>query len=194
MRPLINHWPYALFFWAVFLWAYVPEWRIVGRRSEPSGTSQDARSKQFISVGQALGSAIAFMAAFGVPSAALPFHVGFFWAGLVVMSAGSLLRRHCWRMLGTSFTGAVIVRAEQRIVRRGAYRFVRHPSYTGGLLMFLGLGLALGNWISVLVITVLAAATYWYRIVVEERALLATLGEPYRDYMAHTKRLIPGVL
>ena len=134
----------------------------------------------------------AFNAPFLWPSAALPFSMACFWFGIAALMSGSLLRRHCWRMLGKSFSGAVIVRASQPIVDRGAYRLVRHPSYSAGVLMFLGIGLATGNWISVVVIVAASAASYAYRVAVEG-ALLATLGDPYAAYMRRTKRFIPGL-
>jgi protein-S-isoprenylcysteine O-methyltransferase Ste14 len=56
-----------------------------------------------------------------VPAVTLPHRTWLFWIGLMTMIAGSLLRRHCWRMLGGSFTGAVIVTPDQSVVERGAY-------------------------------------------------------------------------
>lgn len=193
MRPLIFVWPYALAFWAVFLWAFFPESRIVARRSEPSHTAQDKRSKLVIMVGQGVGVFLAFNASRLSPSAALPSPLIWFWLGIALIVCGRLLRRHTQRMLGASFTGAVIVREEQTIVERGAYRYVRHPSYSAGMLLFLGVGLAVGNWLGTLAVVVMSAATYIYRVRVEERALLATLGQPYADYMCRTKRFIPGL-
>ena len=48
----------------------------------------------------------------------------------------------------------------------GPYRVLRHPSYTGGLLTMVGIGLAIGNWLSLLLVVL---AAYGYRIQVEER-------------------------
>jgi protein-S-isoprenylcysteine O-methyltransferase Ste14 len=114
--------------------------------------------------------------------------------GIASLVAGGWLRRHCFRMLGESFTYDVRVRDGQAIVERGAYRYVRHPSYTAGLLLFGGIGLALTNWLSLAATIVLPAAAYAYRISVEERALVETLGSPYVDYMKRTRRLIPFAL
>jgi len=75
-----------------------------------------------------------------------------------------------------------------------AYQWVRHPSYPAAMAMLLGIGLALGSWGSVLVIALAAALVYGYRIRVEERALLATLGAPNAEYMRRTRRLVPFVL
>src|SRR5207302_6409826 len=136
------------------------------------------------SFGGGLALLFAFAAAFLLPQFTIRRgHAAAFWIGIVVMIAGSLLRRHCFRMLGQYFTGNVQVLPDQRVVERGAYRLVRHPAYTAGMLMFLGMALALGNWLSVAVLFATTLATYLYRVRVEERALLATIGEPYRLYM-----------
>ena len=184
-------WPYGLFFWAVIFWAFAPEFRIISRKTEPLTSAQDAGSKGLIAIGQGLAMFAAFAIAITVPSATLPYRLWLFWAGLAAMIGGSLLRRHCWRMLGASFTGAVIVRPDQLIVDRGAYRYVRHPSYTAGAILFFGIGLALANWISVALLMGAVLIVYGYRVGVEERALLATRGDSYRSYMSRTKRFVP---
>lgn len=186
-------WPYALFFWAVFIWAFAPEFRIVARPHERTDTSQDANSKRLIMQAGGAATFIAFSVAAWMPVGALPHAVVLFWIGLCVLVAGSLLRRHCWRMLGQSFTGAVIVKPDQAVVERGAYRYVRHPSYTAGVLMHVGIGLALANWISLTVLILSTLLVYAYRVRVEEAALLSVIGEPYRTYMTRTRRFVPFV-
>jgi len=57
--------------------------------------------------------------------------------------------------------------------------------------MIVGVAIALGSWIGALIALVLAVVGYAYRVQVEERALTATLGEPYREYAARTKRFFP---
>jgi phospholipid methyltransferase len=64
------------------------------------------------------------------------------------------------------------------VVEDGPYRWVRHPSYTGLILTFVGFGLALGNWAALAVVAVVPTAGLVYRMRVEERALLDGLGEP----------------
>ena len=68
---------------------------------------------------------------------------------------------------------------------------MRHPSYTGSLLAFLGFALSLGNWLSVLVIMFPITAIFLYRINVEERVLTSALGDSYVSYSRRTKRLLP---
>jgi protein-S-isoprenylcysteine O-methyltransferase Ste14 len=192
-HPLPFVWPWALLFWAVFLWAYIPEFRIV-RRAGTAQTKTDAKSLQVILIGQSIASFAAFWCAW-VPALQLPasWRMPMFVAGVALLVAASLFRRHCFRMLGPSFTGDVRARPDQEVVTRGAYRVLRHPSYTAGILLNLGLGLALGSWVSVLLLVVATTVVYVYRMNVEERALLAAIGEPYRTFMMTRKRLIPFV-
>ena len=200
MQLLVLTWPYALIFSAVFAWTFVPEfvkWTLVPellkRRSGARANPQDANSKRVLMIAQTIGMAAAFTIGSTVSFGALPYPMVFFWAGVVALIAGGLLRRHCWRMLGSSFTGAVIVNADHAVVERGAYRFVRHPSYTAAVILFLGIGLALANWISLATLLVLVFIAFLYRVNVEEHALVAVIGDPYRNYMQRTKRFVPYV-
>lgn len=196
MRPLPFVWPYWLLFWAVFIWAFLPEFRIVQKARQPAARadSPDAGSVRVIMFGGSIATAIAFPLAwvqwFRVPAALAP---ALFIVGLVTLVAGSLLRRHCWRILGASFTGDVRARTDQAIVTTGAYALLRHPSYSAGILMNAGIGLALGSWASAGLLVVASFAVYAYRIAVEERALLAVVGEPYRAFIRTRRRLIPFI-
>ncbi len=68
-----------------------------------------------------------------------------------------------------------------------------NPSYTGGMLMYLGVGLGLTNWLSALILVAMGGATYAYRVRVEEHALGTSLGFAYLGYMQRTTRFIPFV-
>jgi protein-S-isoprenylcysteine O-methyltransferase Ste14 len=116
-----------------------------------------------------------------------------FVAGLVLMGAGIAFRQWAVVVLGRFFTVDVRVHEGQTVVERGPYRWLRHPSYTGLIVTFLGLGLALDNWVALAVLAVLPTAGLVYRIHFEERALLDGLGEPYRRFAAGRPRLFPGV-
>ncbi|HKD44563.1 MAG TPA: isoprenylcysteine carboxylmethyltransferase family protein [Candidatus Angelobacter sp.] len=192
MRTLLTVWPYALVFSAVFIWAYAPEF-ILNRRSRKLPSSQDGGSLRLATLVQIPATAAAFVVALAGKFGALERQRLWFWVGVGSMVVGGLLRRHCFRMLGPSFTAVVVVAPGQQVVERGAYRWVRHPSYTAAAVFYAGLTLALGNWISVAILLSAAVLTYAYRVRVEERALLEALGEPYRSYMGRTKRFIPMV-
>ena len=96
-------------------------------------------------------------------------------------------------LLGELFTTDVRVHLGQSVVDCGPYRWVRHPSYAGLILTFVGIGLALGNWAALIVLALLPTAGLVVRIRFEERALLHGLGEPYRRFAASHPHLFPGV-
>ncbi|MBB4689239.1 methyltransferase family protein [Amycolatopsis jiangsuensis] len=114
-------------------------------------------------------------------------------AGVVAMGAGLVLRGWSVVVLGKAFRTTVEVGRDQPVVTRGPYRRVRHPSYTGVLLLAAGYGLAAGNWLSFALTVVLPLVSVLVRIAVEERALVRVLGRPYETYRAGTKRLVPGL-
>ena len=87
----------------------------------------------------------------------------------------------------------VEVDAGQAVVSTGPYRRVRHPSYSGLLLIVAGFGLAAGNWLALVICIVLPLSAVLRRIQVEEAELTGMLGDRYRAYQAQTKRLIPGL-
>jgi protein-S-isoprenylcysteine O-methyltransferase len=94
---------------------------------------------------------------------------------------------------GRFFTVDVAIATDHRVVDTGPYRSVRHPSYAGAILAFVGYGICLGNWVSLLALTVPVARAFLLRIEVEERALSAALGDSYREYASRTHRLLPFV-
>jgi protein-S-isoprenylcysteine O-methyltransferase Ste14 len=115
-------------------------------------------------------------------------------AGFLVTLAGGIVRAWAIRALGVYFTRSVQVSADQTVVETGPYRLIRHPSYSGGILEFAGVGIACGNWISLALTIVPTVVAYGLRIRVEEKALVQAVGDPYLAYMRRTKRLVPFVV
>lgn len=113
--------------------------------------------------------------------------------GLSLMAIGIVVRSTAIAQLGRLHTPNVAIRDDHQLMETGLYRYVRHPSYLGALIAFVGFSLALSNWLSALVIVAVTPWLYLYRINEEEAALSAGLGEPYRAYCRRTKRLIPGL-
>jgi protein-S-isoprenylcysteine O-methyltransferase Ste14 len=114
-------------------------------------------------------------------------------AGIVIFSAGEALRVSAKVALGRYFTYTVMTSSDQPVITSGPYRSLRHPSYTGILLIVIGAGAVWGNWLGLGVLTLMTLVGLVYRIHVEEKALLEELGERYRTYAEHHKRLIPFV-
>lgn len=156
------------------------------------GRRDDRGSVLAVVAGIAVGVGVAVWCA-DATDTALPGGWWVFASGIALMWLGIGLRQWAVWTLGRFFTVVVRVADDQSVVDRGPYRWVRHPSYSGLLLTLLGLGLALGNWLSLLALVVFPTVGLVVRIRVEERVLLDALGEPYRTYAAGRRRLLPGV-
>lgn len=129
-------------------------------------------------------SGIGALGHFTMPAQALGFAL--FLTGVVVRAAAIA-------QLGRFHTAAVAIQDGHRVVCTGLYRRIRHPSYLGACLVFLGFGLALGNGLSAAAVLLTALVGYVYRIRVEEKMLLELLGAEYRAYCGRTHRFLPGI-
>jgi protein-S-isoprenylcysteine O-methyltransferase len=113
--------------------------------------------------------------------------------GAAIFVAGIAIRWYAIAYLGRFFTVNVAIADDHRLIDSGPYRFIRHPSYTGALMAFLGLGLTLGNWVSLAMLLAPTLLVFQRRMNVEETALIQAFGARYQDYMRRTKRLLPGI-
>ncbi len=184
---------YAAIFWTAYtLWIVL---EMIGSRRKrlPDKSAARDRGSYRVIIGLLWFSIfLDFALSAMVISAAIQWkRIPIFYAGIALMFAGVAIRFYAMSVLGRFFTYKVAVQAGHIVVQNGPYRYVRHPAYTGALLTLLGLGLALGNWLGLLVLLVCMSIAYGYRIVVEEAALLGALGEPYKQYMSRTRRLVP---
>jgi protein-S-isoprenylcysteine O-methyltransferase Ste14 len=115
------------------------------------------------------------------------------YPGLAVFLLGLAFTVWSYRTLGRFFSLEVQIQRTHQVVETGPYRLLRHPGYAGVLVGFTGLGFAVQSWVSVLVLLLATSAALAYRSQIEEKFLVAELGEEYVRYMARTKRLVPYV-
>ncbi len=166
----------------------------VTRRSRSkTGTKQDRSTLGMIWLVIAVSITAGIFVAQNFRAAALPHGWMFASAGVVLFVTGLVLRWWAIITLGRFFTVDVTIEKDHELVERGPFRMVRHPSYTGVLLAFLGFGLSLHNWAALLIILLPIGAAFIHRMNVEEDALLRALGPPYANYMKRTKRFVPFV-
>jgi protein-S-isoprenylcysteine O-methyltransferase Ste14 len=123
------------------------------------------------------------------------FHAGEWlrYVCLGLLALGLAIRWTAIYTLGKAFSANVAIHATQRLNQSGLFRWMRHPSYTGLLLIFLAVGLNTRNWLGLGIIVLLPLAALLYRIHVEEVALTGAFGTEYVEYSRRTKRLIPGI-
>jgi protein-S-isoprenylcysteine O-methyltransferase Ste14 len=187
---------YAIIFWSVYIsWFVLETVTSIRKRSTDRSTGRDRNSYLLLMILLWLAIGSAFALAVQLLQATILGHRSeVFFTGIALMLAGVVFRFYAMSVLGKYFTYQVAIQSGQTVIDTGPYRYLRHPSYSGALVTLLGLGLALGNWASLLALFACMGAAYSYRISVEEHALLLTLGEPYKEYMRRTWRLVPFLL
>jgi protein-S-isoprenylcysteine O-methyltransferase Ste14 len=184
-----------LFDFAIFVWvaseifgaALVPRLRQRGS----TRVKRDRGSRALITVSIFISVLIAFYFGYGGVGA-LPDWI--FYVGIFLMLLGVLVRQYAIAILGRFFSLSVQISEDHKVVDNGPYRLVRHPSYTGILITFIGLCLAVQSLAALLVLLLFFGISFGYRMYVEERTLLSALGQDYASYMKRTKRLIPFLI
>ena len=199
MLPLVytNLGAAAIFLAACLIWN-VPEmigaFKQTAKVSRKGASIQDRGSMGILIGLQWVGLALNFLLGGLLPAAAIPWHrTTLFLLGVTLILLGVALRWYAIWTLGGYFTRDVAVSANQKVVQNGPYRSIRHPAYSGTFLTMVGVGLTMTNWASLIVLLICVLAGHLYRVHIEEKALIQTIGQPYVEYMHHTWRFIPLV-
>jgi protein-S-isoprenylcysteine O-methyltransferase len=180
---------YLSLVWALLEMAYA----VCNRRASGSASHEkDKGSFIWITVSITVGMTVACTFAFSGKGA---FRHAHRWelAGLLLLIVGAVIRLHAIRILGRHFTSRVTILQDHALVRDGLYRFVRHPSYLGEILILIGLGAVLANAVSLVAAPLFATVVLLLRIQLEERALAEHFGQAYEDYRRVTWRLLPPI-
>jgi protein-S-isoprenylcysteine O-methyltransferase Ste14 len=111
----------------------------------------------------------------------------------ILILAGIGIRWWAIVSLGRFFSVDIALQEQHQVVQEGPYRWVRHPAYTGLLIIFLGMGIAFTNWVSLILVIVPITTLFLYRIKIEEDVLSEEFGTAYLEYRKKTKRLLPGI-
>ena len=114
-------------------------------------------------------------------------------AGLLLTVAGLLLALWARAILGTNWSGSVTLKEDHELVERGPYAYVRHPIYSGVILMALGTAIVVGT-LGVILGVPLLFISCWIKLKQEESLLIGHFGEEYPEYMTRVKALIPYVV
>jgi protein-S-isoprenylcysteine O-methyltransferase len=163
------------------------------KRSRDDSVDADDATLRVLWVAIVLAVTAGIVTSYRVPAMGMGSGSLVFWLGCSLFGAGLTLRWYSIIYLGRFFTVNVAIHSGHEIIDTGPYRYIRHPSYTGALLAFLGLALTLANWVSLAIVLLPVAWAFSRRISIEESALASALGSPYTNYMRRTKRLVPFI-
>ena len=161
------------------------------KRSKSRATGKDRFTLPLLwtVIGLSIWAAFFLHAAF--PQGRLPHPQIFYIIGLILFVLGLIVRWVAIIYLGRFFTVNVAIAEDHQLITTGPYRYVRHPSYTGTFLIFLGYGLCMLNIFSLAAVFLPVAAAFLWRMHVEEQALREAFGERYLTYAASTARIVP---
>ena len=176
----------------VYVWAAIEIFRQIKESRQKQGqTNADTGSLLLIYaaifIGYGIGIPFAFLTfgriTWGEPYPAI--------LGLAVIVVGASIRFIAMRTLSRHFTYAVGIQEQHELIEQGLYRSIRHPAYLGELMVFLGIGLAFANWISLVILLVCPFIAFHVRMNVEEKVLLDHFAARYTEYRKRTWRLVP---
>lgn len=184
-----------LLFWATFgAWAAVEIGLWLRDRRGVSGVREDRGSASAISLAITAAMFVAFSAPPNLPRLRIPASpevlVGL---GIALAWSGIAFRLWAVRTLGRYFRVTVTTQDDHRLIDTGPYRRLANPSYAGAVATLTGIGLAIGNWVSVAALLLLPIAGFAIRIRVEEASLARRFGEAFACYRNARWALIPFV-
>ena len=110
--------------------------------------------------------------------------------GLILFLIGQIIRRMGKKALGKQYSYGL--KPPEILVKRGLYKRVRHPIYLAMLLYTAGIPLFFSSLYGFLVTLGFIPFTL-YRIRIEEKMLIDTFGDEYREYTKKTRKIIPFV-
>ena len=178
----------GILFTALLFIILAVELRIFSKQRLAGGFSHDKRSLLFILTGVTLSLFSLFLFPyFGTGR----LNTNFTYMGIFVMIFGFILRQWSIQILGRLFTPVISIQESHKLIIKGPYKYVRHPSYSGLLLELLGASLAVFNWISFTLTFCFMLPPLIYRVKAEEKELIKQFGQNYIDYKKKTKMLVP---
>ena len=180
---------------AVVVWLGAEAYLILKDRARRKGTTDiDRGTRNFNTaatvVSLTLGLVLNWVKVlpFGIPGAST-----ILWIAIGLMLLGLILRHWSIISLGRFFRTTIELEKGQKVIDKGPYRYIRHPSYAGIILFFIGYGLVSKDWLSLGVAVCLPTTSLIYRIQIEEKALTEGMGPDYVAYQKRTKKLLPGI-
>jgi protein-S-isoprenylcysteine O-methyltransferase Ste14 len=180
-----------IFFSVILLWVILDSYIMIFHNKKNTYHKIETKSKYVIIIGISLGmglgqllfteSRIAFSMEFNLLR----------YFGIFVIVLGLVIRMIAIVQLGKSFTDHIMIHKEKALYKQGLYKYIRHPSYLGEMMIFLGVAIVYAYLWSSLLAFFIPTIAFLYRISVEEKALMLHFKESYTEYQRETKKIIP---
>jgi protein-S-isoprenylcysteine O-methyltransferase Ste14 len=123
----------------------------------------------------------------------IPNEVPYVLGGGILTISGILFSIWARIILGSNWSGAVTIKEDHELIRRGPYHLVRHPIYTGLLFGLLGTSFVYG-FVRCLFGVLIVGLTFWIKSQTEEQFMVQQFGEQYLEYRREVRALVPYIL
>lgn len=178
-------------FFALSLLFFLLLFRAFSRRTGEAGAKRDSRSRLGILL-QSIGIAVAAIGRVRPSLESLtPAGLAGTAAVVLLMVGANTLFASSSSALGRNWSVVARTLSDHELVRNGPYAIVRHPIYLGLLFFLLGLAVAYGHWMQLVIAVPIYLAGTRIRTSIEDRLLEQRFGEVFRDYRKSTPALIP---
>ena len=166
-------------------------WEIEARNSAPARSSESKASRSFHVLLTNFALLLEIVPIRGL-GRFVPVSVWIISCGLAIEYSGLALALWARRHLGRNWSGEITIKVDHQLIRSGPYRLLRHPIYTGLLLMYAGVMLVTGEWLA-LGGFVMVGLAYWRKVRLEEANLNTAFGAKYDAYRKESWALVPGI-
>jgi protein-S-isoprenylcysteine O-methyltransferase len=180
------------FYWS---WVAFEIWLIFRDRGTVKNDSEDSGSRNAIIFWWSFGILLGVFAIPNLlPGLTIPGNSNILFAtGIFLISAGILLRFWSVQKLGKFFRSTIVIQEKHKLITTGPYKYLRNPSYIGVLLTFIGFGIGIGNWLSLISLFIIGLISFTRRISFENQALSKQFGNEYEKYQKKTWSPIPFI-
>ena len=113
--------------------------------------------------------------------------------GFILFILGLVLQGVAEATLGKYYLPSIGTVEDQKIIKNGIYKYIRHPGYLGEILIFFGLGFVTYSILGILGAFIVSLMVYFGEVVPEEEYMLEKFGKEYEEYMKETFRFIPYI-
>ena len=163
---------------------------------------KEAKSEQRVSTQEKTLLGLLFLTMFFIPLAysttkwldfanySLPVWAG--WLGVVLMVCALLVFWRAHADLGLNWSPSLEIRKEHKLITNGIFEYIRHPMYASQWIWVIAQPLLLQNWIAGLANLLLFIVFYFVRVRAEEKMMLDTFRDEYREYMKRTGAVVPS--
>lgn len=179
-----------------FVWMVLAlVWVVSALRTKRTIRSQSSASQLLYTAILVVGVYLIFAKQSGIPWLDRQFYsvtIPIVLTGLLAVLMGVAFSVWARLMLGDNWSNRVTVKENHTLVRRGPYRIVRHPIYSGILLGMLGSALQRGG-IRCFAGVLICGFSFWLKTQAEERFMVQSFGEEYLQYRRKVKALAPFI-